>query len=67
MTDPTWPHVHAKLDCSFEEFTKLFPANHVQGVVGDKVRALEYLCEISGITPIVAGRDRIPPIWEIVR
>lgn len=70
QTDPTWPHVHAKLACDFNEFLALFPANHVQGVVGDKVRALKYLCEISGITPIIAGPDgesRIPPIWERVR
>lgn len=70
QTDPTWPHVHAKLDCSFDEFLALFPANHVHGVVGDRVRALKYLCEISGITPIIAGpdgKDRIPPIWEQVK
>ncbi len=70
QTDPTWPHVHAKLDCSFDEFLALFPANHVHGVVGDRVRALKYLCEISGITPIITGpegKDRIPPIWEQVK
>lgn len=69
-TNPTWPHVHTKLGCSFDEFLALFPANHVQGVVGDKVRALTYLCEITGITPIVAGeagKGRIAPIWEIVK
>jgi L-fucose isomerase len=27
QTDPTWPHVHAKLDCSFDEFISTFPAN----------------------------------------
>ena len=40
------------------------------GTVGDKVRALTYLCEITGITPIVLGpegADRLPPIWELVR
>jgi L-fucose isomerase len=69
-TDPTWPHVHAKLNCSFEQFLSVFPCNHVMGTVGDKVRALTYLCEISGITPIVLGpeaADRMPPIWELVR
>lgn len=70
LTDPTWPHVHAKLDCSFDEFISLFPANHAQGVIGDKVDALVYLCEISGIVPIVAGeaaKGRIAPIWEQVK
>ncbi len=69
LTAPTWPHVHARLDCSFNEFLTLFPANHAQGVIGNKVRALTYLCEISGITPIVAGKDgceRVKPIWERV-
>ncbi|MFQ3548547.1 MAG: fucose isomerase [Armatimonadota bacterium] len=68
-TDPTWPHVHARLNCSFDEFLALFPCNHVQGVLGDKVEALRYLCEIAGITPIIAGeagKNIIPPIWERV-
>jgi L-fucose isomerase len=70
QTDPTWPHVHAKLGCSFEQFLSTFPCNHVMGTVGDRVRALTYLCEIAGITPIVLGpegADRLPPIWELVR
>jgi len=69
QTDPTWPHVWAKLDCSFEEFTTVFPANHVQGVIGDYVQALTWYCEITGITPIVLGprgKGRIAPIWERV-
>ncbi len=69
QTDPTWPHVHAKLQCSFDEFLALFPSNHVMGTMGDQVRALTYLCEISGITPIVFGPEgakRIAPIWERV-
>lgn len=70
QTDPTWPHVHAKLAAPFDEFLALFPCNHVQGVIGDKVRALNYLCEIAGITPVIGGpegKERIPPIWERVR
>lgn len=69
-TDPTWPHVHAKLDCSFDEFVNLFPANHAQGVIGNRVRALKYLCEISGITPIIGGEEAkkfIAPVWERVK
>lgn len=69
-TDPTWPHVHAKLNCSFDEFVTLFPANHAQGVIGNRVNALKYLCEISGITPIIGGEDGknvIAPIWERVK
>lgn len=70
QTDPTWPHVHAKLGCSFDEFLALFPANHAQGMVGDRVRALKYLCEIAGITPIIGGEDAknyVTPIWERVK
>ena len=69
QTDPTWPHVHARLDCSFDEFLATFPANHVQGIIGDRVRALNYICEISGITPVIIGKSgcsRIKPIWERV-
>ena len=70
QTDPTWPHVWAKLDCSFDEFTTVFPANHAQGVVGDYVRALTWYCEMNGITPIVLGpkgKERIAPVWERVQ
>ncbi|HIE08359.1 MAG TPA: hypothetical protein EYP65_00750 [Armatimonadetes bacterium] len=66
-TNPTWPHVHARLDCSFEEFVSLFPCNHILGVEGDRVRPLVWLCEMAGITPVVlgeAGKERIAPIWE---
>jgi len=67
QTNPTWPHVHAKLHCSFEEFTSVFPCNHILGVAGNVVRPLTYLCEIAGVTPIILGPEserRIPPIWE---
>ncbi|MBC7238821.1 MAG: fucose isomerase, partial [Chloroflexi bacterium] len=56
-TDPTWPHVHARLNCSFRQFLSVFPCNHVMGTAGDRVRALTYLCEIAGITPIVLGPE----------
>lgn len=67
QTDPTWPHVHARLDCSFDEFLSVFPANHAHGVSGNIVRELNYFCEITGITPVILGRSgeqRIKPIWE---
>jgi len=67
QTNPTWPHVHARLRCSFEEFLTVFPCNHALGVAGDSARPLTYLCEIAGIKPVVLGddgRSRIPPIWE---
>ncbi|MBM3187310.1 MAG: hypothetical protein FJZ90_01140 [Chloroflexi bacterium] len=67
QTNPTWPHVHAKLTCSFDEFLSVFPCNHVLGTVGDRVRALTYLCEIVGIVPVVLGPEgakRAIPIWE---
>jgi len=70
QTDPTWPHVHAKLRCDFEEFLATFPCNHVMGVTGNRVRALTYLCEMAGIAPVILGpegKERVPPIWERVR
>ena len=69
MTDPTWPHVHARLRCSYSEFLSTFPANHIQGVVGNVIRPLVYLCEMRGITPVVLGpegKERIKPVWELV-
>ena len=69
-TDPTWPHVHAKLDCSIDEFVSIFPCNHILAVDGDHVQSLIFLCEISGITPVVLGsrgKGRISPIWERIR
>jgi len=68
-TNPTWPHLHAKLDCDYEDFVSVFPCNHVLGVEGDRVRALTYLCEIAGVTPVIlgpAGKERTIPIWERV-
>lgn len=69
QTDLTWPHVHARLNCSFNEFVSIFPSNHIQGVAGDFLESLIYLCEISGIIPVVLGSDggkRTKPIWERV-
>jgi L-fucose isomerase len=69
QTNPTWPHVWAKLDCTFDEFTNVFPCNHVQGIPGDRVRRLVYLCEIAGVKPIVLGQSAAEfqtPIWERV-
>ncbi len=67
QTNPTWPHVHARLHCSFEEFISVFPCNHILGVAGNHIRKLTYLCEIAGIKPIILGSEakgRITPIWE---
>lgn len=69
-TNPTWPHVHAKLHCTDEEFISVFPCNHVQGVAGDVIDSLVDLCEISGITPVILGergKGRMLPIWERVK
>jgi L-fucose isomerase len=67
MTDPTWPHVHARLDCAYDEFLTVFPSNHILAVQGDRVRSLIWACEIAGITPVVlgtAGAGRAAPLWE---
>lgn len=69
QTNPTWPHVHVKLHCGFEEFLTIFPCNHILGVANNHLRALNYLCEIAGIDPIILGSDakkRVPPVWERV-
>jgi len=69
QTNPTWPHVHAKLNCSFDEFISVFPCNHILGVAGNWIRPLINLCEIAGIEPVILGpqaEKRIRPIWERV-
>jgi len=69
QTNPTWPHVHVRLECDFDEFLQVFPCNHILGVSGDKVRTLNYLCEITGIVPVIVGKkgeERLLPIWERV-
>ena len=68
-TDPTWPHVHAKLFCEYEEFINIFPCNHILAVQGDWLDALNYLAEISGIKSIILGKEkqnRQIPVWERV-
>ena len=70
QTDPTWPHVHARLQGSFDEFITLFPANHIQAAPGDLVQPLVMACEMNNIAPIVVGdaaNRRIAPIWERLR
>jgi L-fucose/D-arabinose isomerase len=67
QTDPTWPHVHARLDCPVEEMVRLFPSNHIHATPGDRVRSLVQACEIAGITPVVLGEHTAPPIWDRVR
>ena len=69
-TNPTWPHVHAKLACPFEEFLTVFPCNHILAVDGDRVATLEYLCEIANIPAIVLGRGEVDPktpLWQRLR
>jgi L-fucose isomerase len=65
QTNPTWPHVHARLHCEYEEFVQVFPCNHVLATAGDAVRTLVQLAEIAGIPPVVLGpRGRRLPIWD---
>ena len=67
QTNPTWPHVHARLHCDYEEFVDVFPCNHILATAGDAVRPLVHVAEIAGIPPVVLGpRGRRPAIWERV-
>jgi len=68
QTDPTWPHVHARLHCSYDEMVRVFPCNHIHATPGDQVRPLVQLAEICGITPVVLGENGAArPIWDRVR
>ena len=69
QTDPTWPHVHVKLDCTFNEFKDIFPCNHVHGIPGDSIAALKYFCDITGIRPVILGDHPLgkeTPVWDRV-
>ena len=67
MTNPTWPHVFARLDCDFEDFVSVFPSNHILGIPGNHVDKLVNYCRIAGIKPIVLRKGEKPlPIWEEV-
>ncbi|MEM1668141.1 MAG: L-fucose/L-arabinose isomerase family protein [Thermofilaceae archaeon] len=64
QTNPTWPHVHARLNCSYEEFIEFFPANHIHAVAGDRVEELLLFCEITGVKPILLGTGRYRSFQE---
>ncbi|MBV8999905.1 MAG: fucose isomerase [Solirubrobacterales bacterium] len=67
QTDPTWPHVHARLHCSYEEMLQIFPCNHIHATPGDQVRPLVQLADMCGITPVVLGGDHSGrPLWDRV-
>jgi L-fucose isomerase len=67
QTDPTWPHVHARLACGYDEMLATFPCNHIHATPGDKVRSLVQLAEMVGVTPVVLGENAVqPPIWQRV-
>jgi L-fucose isomerase len=65
QTNPTWPHVHARLHCAYEEFVDVFPCNHILATPGDAVRPLVQLAELARIPPVLLGQhERRPPVWE---
>lgn len=67
-TNPTWPHVHARLECDFKNFLKVFPCNHIIAVSGDYVDSLKYFCDICKIKAIIPEKNSwIDNIWELVK
>ena len=69
QTSPTWPHLHVRLPCNFEEFLNVFPCNHILAVPGDHANELKYFCEIAGVRPVPLGEgadEQQKPIWERV-
>ncbi len=67
QTDPTWPHVHARLRCSYEEMLRVFPCNHIHATPGDQVGPLVQVAEMCGIEPVVLGGARSDQqVWERV-
>lgn len=64
QTDPTWPHVHARMHCSYEEMLRIFPCNHIHATPGDQVRPLIHVAEMCGVTPLVLGGGNDgQPVW----
>jgi len=69
QTSPTWPHLHVRLPCSFDEFVNTFPCNHILAVPGNHATELVHFCEIAGVKPVRLGEDDRAgqgPIWERV-
>ncbi|MGD0713358.1 MAG: fucose isomerase [Gaiellaceae bacterium] len=65
QTNPTWPHVHARIDCSFDEFLRVFPSNHILATAGNRIRPLVQLAEAAGIPVVHLGEEGSPrPVWE---
>ena len=64
QTNPTWPHVHARLEASFDDLTQVFPCNHILATPGDRLRSLIQVAEIAGIPAVVLGEGSRAPIWE---
>jgi L-fucose isomerase len=65
QTDPTWPHIHARLECSYQEMLGVFPCNHIHATAGDHVGPLMHVAELCGITPVVlGGSDGDRPLWD---
>ena len=68
QTDPTWPHVHARMHCSYDEMLRIFPCNHIHATPGDRVRPLVQAAEMCGVTPVVLGSGQDgQPLWERMR
>jgi L-fucose isomerase len=67
QTNPTWPHVHVRLDAPFEELTQIFPCNHILATPGDRMRPLVHAAQIAGIPAIVLGEGSQQAIWERVQ
>jgi L-fucose/D-arabinose isomerase len=67
QTNPTWPHVHARLDCDVADMERLFPANHIHATAGDHLDAMVHAAGIAGLPVVVLG-DEVPPapIWDRV-
>lgn len=65
QTNPTWPHVHARLDCSFDEFLRIFPSNHILATAGNRIRPLTQFAEMAGIPVVRLGEEHAPrALWE---
>lgn len=48
-TQPQWPHMFIKIKCDSEKLINEYDSNHVHGVYGDYVEALEQFCKLKNI------------------
>jgi L-fucose isomerase-like protein len=51
------PTAFVKVPTDLDKLIDEFSSNHIAGVAGDCVKALEHFCRMTGITPVVMDEN----------